>query len=172
MSETGLATVFAAHADGVLEETYRRYGKLLRAAARQILGADDDAPDVVHDALLRVWSRKAYRAERGSLQAFLVVCVRNEAISRRRRDARYAALARKTASERVEGLDAAERIAIRSALAILPREQRDVIELSYWGRYTQAEIGARLGIPLGTVKSRASHGLRKLALLLGRADGN
>ena len=174
MSESGLATAFAEHADGVLEETYRSYGTLLRATARHILGADDDATDVVHDALLRAWSRGTYRPERGNLRAFLVVCVRNEAISRRRNDTRYAALARRMASDQGnhDGIDEEERIAIRAALATLPPEQRDVLELFYWGRYTQAEIAAQLAIPLGTVKGRASLGLRKLASRLGRRDWN
>ena len=57
-----------------------------------------------------------------------------------------------------------------SALATLPREQRDVIELAYWGDYTQAEIASRLGIPLGTIKSRAALGLRKLARTLNPRD--
>ena len=166
--EDRLAAAFAAHEDGALEDAYRRYGALLKAAARHVVGTEGDPADVVHDALIRVWSRGVYRPERGALRAFLVVCVRNEAISRRRSATRQVALERRAANEGVEdGLDAAERIAIRSALATLPREQREVIELAYWGRYTQAEIADRLAIPLGTIKSRASLGLRKLARTLG-----
>jgi len=52
----------------------------------------------------------------------------------------------------------------------LPREQRDVLELAYWGDYSQAEIASRLGIPLGTIKSRAALGLRKLARTLSQRD--
>jgi RNA polymerase sigma-70 factor (ECF subfamily) len=52
----------------------------------------------------------------------------------------------------------------------LPREQRDVLELAYWGDYTQAEIAARLDIPLGTIKSRAALGLRKLSRTLSPRD--
>ncbi len=166
--EERLAAAFAAHEDGALEDAYRRYGSLLRAAARHVLGAEGDPADVVHDALIRVWSRGVYRPERGALRAFLVVCVRNEAISRRRSATRQVALERRAASEPADdGLDAAERITIRTALATLPREQREVIELAYWGRYTQVEIADRLAIPLGTIKSRASLGLRKLARTLG-----
>ena len=170
-SEGELAQAFAARAPGALEEAYRRYGPLLRAAARQVLGTDDDARDSVHEALIRVWSRDAsYRPERGVLRAFLVVCVRNEALSRRRSAARQVALERRIATEPVDRVDAAERIAIRSALAVLPREQRDVIELAYWGELTQTEIAAKLSVPLGTIKSRASLGLRKLARALGAQD--
>jgi RNA polymerase sigma-70 factor (ECF subfamily) len=169
--EHDLAGAFATHAPGALEEAYRRYGALLRAAARHVLGSDADARDCVHEALIRVWSREgAYRPARGALRAFLVVCVRNEAISRRRGAARQVALERRVASEPIGDVDPAERIAIRAALATLPQEQRAVIELAYWGQYTQTEIAARLAVPLGTIKSRASLGLRKLARALGAGE--
>ena len=162
-----LDAAFAAHIDGALEEAYRRYAPALQAAARQVLGSADDARDCVHDALVRVWVKPdAYRTARGSLRAFLIVCVRNEAISRRRSVIRLVATEQRAAVAPPLAIDVAERIAVRSALAMLPREQRDVIELAYWGDYTQAEMAARLGIPLGTIKSRVAIGLRKLASTL------
>jgi RNA polymerase sigma-70 factor (ECF subfamily) len=168
--ERELDAAFAAHTEGALEEAYRRYAPVLQAAARHVLGSSADARDCVHDALMRVWAKPAYRADRGSLRAFLIVCVRNEALSRRRRDLRYVALERRAAEPPPFGIGAAERVAVRAALSGLPREQRDVIELAYWGDFTQAEIAARLGAPLGTIKSRAALGLRKLARTLSRGD--
>jgi RNA polymerase sigma-70 factor, ECF subfamily len=167
-SERALETAFAAHADGALEEAYGRYGALLQSAARQVLGPNGDTRDCVHDALMRIWSRRTYRLERGELRPFLIVCVRNQAISRRRSTTRRVALERQVASDPfpVDDVDPAERMTIRAALAALPREQRDVIELAYWGQHTQAEIAAKLDIPLGTIKSRTSLGLRKLARAL------
>jgi RNA polymerase sigma-70 factor (ECF subfamily) len=167
-----LDAAFAAHADGALEEAYRRHAPALQAAARHVLGTAGDARDCVHDALVRVWAKEgAYRPERGTLRSFLIVCVRNEAISRKRSDVRHVASERRAAvATPAFGVDVAERVAIRSALSTLPREQRDVIELAYWGDYTQAEISSRLGIPLGTIKSRAALGLRKLARNLNKQD--
>jgi RNA polymerase sigma factor (sigma-70 family) len=167
-----LDAAFAAHADGALEEAYRRYASALQAAARHVLGTAGEARDCVHDALIRVWSKEGvYRPERGTLRAFLVVCVRNEAISRKRSDVRHVATEQRAAvATPAFGVDVAERVAVRDALAVLPREQRDVIELAYWGDYTQAEIASRLGIPLGTIKSRAALGLRKLARTLSQRD--
>jgi RNA polymerase sigma-70 factor (ECF subfamily) len=126
----------------------------------------------VHDALVRVWAKPGvYRVERGSLRAFLIVCVRNEAISRKRSAVRLVATEQRAANVTpLFGVDHAERIAVRSALNTLPREQRDVIELAYWGDFSQSEIAARLGIPLGTIKSRAALGLRKLARTLKPQD--
>jgi RNA polymerase sigma-70 factor, ECF subfamily len=167
-----LDAAFAAHVDGALEEAYRRHAPALHAAARHVLGTAADARDCVHDALIRVWSKEgAYRPERGALRSFLMVCVRNEAISRKRSDVRHVASEQRAAvATPAFGIDVAERVAIRSALATLPREQRDVIELAYWGDCTQAEISTRLGIPLGTIKSRAALGLRKLARSLNLQD--
>ena len=167
-----LDAAFAAHADGALEEAYRRHAAALQAAARHVLGTAGDARDCVHDALIRVWSKEgAYRPERGALRAFLMVCVRNEALSRKRSAGRHLASEQRAAvATPAFGVDVAERVAVRGALATLPREQRDVIELAYWGDYTQAEIASRLGIPLGTIKSRAALGLRKLARTLSQRD--
>jgi RNA polymerase sigma-70 factor (ECF subfamily) len=167
-----LDAAFAAHADGALEEAYRRWAPVLQATARHVLGTTDDARDCVHDALMRVWAKEgAYRTERGALRSFLIVCVRNEAISRKRSDIRHVATERQGAVVTpVFGIDVAERLAIRTALAILPREQREVIELAYWGNLTQAEISSALHIPLGTIKSRAALGLRKLARNLDKQD--
>jgi RNA polymerase sigma-70 factor (ECF subfamily) len=171
-NDVELASAFAARVDGALEEVYRRYGALLRTAARHVLGPAGDTEDCVHDALMRIWSRRSYCSGRGSLRAFLCVCVRNEAISRRRGSSRLATLEQRAASDPLivdagdHGVDAAERMTIRAALAALPREQRDVIELAYWGRYTQSEIATKLAVPLGTIKRRASLGLRKLARTL------
>lgn len=166
-----LDAAFAAHADGALEEAYRRYAAALQAAARHVLGTAGEARDCVHDALIRVWSKEGvYRPERGALRAFLIVCVRNEAISRKRSAVRHVALEQRAAAAPPFGVDLAERVAIRSALGVLPSEQRDVLELAYWGDFTQAEIASRLGIPLGTIKSRAALGLRKLARTLNQRD--
>ena len=169
--EARLDAAFAAHADGALEEAYRRYASALQSAARHVLGASDDARDCVHDALVRVWAKAgAYRLERGTLRAFLIVCVRNEALSRRRSAVRQVATERRAVTAPAFGVDPAERVAVRAALAMLPREQRDVIELAYWGDYSQTEIASRLAVPLGTIKSRAALGLRKLARTLQPQD--
>ncbi|MFL6187553.1 MAG: sigma-70 family RNA polymerase sigma factor, partial [Actinomycetes bacterium] len=70
-----------------------------------------------------------------------------------------------------DGRELAERYArageVRAALARLPREQREVLTLAYFGELTQTEIADRLGVPLGTVKARAFRGLRRLADMLG-----
>ena len=174
MTDDELATAFAAHEADALDEAYRRHAPLLLRVARDVLGNRGDAEDCVHDALMRVWRNPgSYRRERGALRAFLTVCVRNDALARRRSAARHleieARLARENAVESDESLERVDPIArarIANALAALPAEQRRVIELAYFGGRTQTEIAAFLHVPLGTIKSRASMGLRKLALAL------
>jgi len=59
-----------------------------------------------------------------------------------------------------------ERTHVRVALDSLPLEQRLVVELAYFGSYTQPEIAGMMGVPLGTVKGRTRLGLKKLSCLL------
>jgi RNA polymerase sigma-70 factor (ECF subfamily) len=167
-----LEAAFAAHEGWAFGEAYRQYASLLYSAAYNVLGNADEAKDSVADALARLWrSPRAYSTERGSLRSFLVVCVRNEAISRRRRQARRVRLEERLAAmptehEELRLPDPIERDRVRRALLALPVEQRTALELAYYEGKTQSEIAAELQEPLGTVKSRIKHGLRKLGLAL------
>lgn len=134
-----------------------------------MLANADDARDCVHDVLLRVWQTAgSYRAERGTLRAFLVVAVRNDAISRRRSAARHLAIERRAQPSDVAddvAVDVVRRLEsarVRRALESLPPEQRAVFEGIYLHYKTQAQVASELNIPLGTVKSRVSSGLHKL----------
>lgn len=171
-ADDGLATAFAAHERSAFEQAYRRYSSLLYSAAYNVLGNADDAQDCVHDALARVWrSRNAYSASRGSLSSFLTVCVRNEAISRRRSQQRRMRMEQRLAAEpetydEISTDDPIERDQLRAAMSTLPEEQRAPLELAYYGGRTHREVATELQQPLGTVKSRISQGLRKLAAAL------
>ena len=132
-----------------------------------MLRAPDDAQDCVHDVFVRVMkNRDAFRPERGSLRAFLIACVRNEALSRRRTAARHRAIEEREAvrepSEEIEIPDHIENARIRRALEALPAEQRRALELAYFGGLTHREIAAATGEPLGTIKSRVALALRRL----------
>jgi RNA polymerase sigma-70 factor (ECF subfamily) len=172
VTDDELAAAFAAHAPEAFAEAYRRHGDALARAARHVLDRSDDVRDVVHDALMRVWSSASYRRERGELRAFLIVCVRNEAIARVRSAQRRSERERRAAAAVVPlpAVDDAERVAVRAALATLPADQREVLALAYWGDLTQTEIAARLQIPLGTVKSRVALGVRALARRFAPGD--
>lgn len=166
--EARLAHAFARREAWAFDEAYRRYGALLYSVALTVVHNSEDAEDCVHDVLVRVWNKRtAFTVQRGSVRAFLVVCVRNEAISRQRASARRAHLADTLAqnadlTEEVDITDHVENARVRAALAALPQEQRSALYLAYFGGKTHVEIAQLRNEPLGTVKSRISLGLRKL----------
>jgi RNA polymerase sigma-70 factor, ECF subfamily len=171
-SDEALAIAFAAHERFAFDQAYREYAALLYSTAYNVLGNSEEAQDCVHDALTRIWrSPHAYSPARGTVRSFLVVCVRNEAISRRRRQGRRMRVEEHLAAapqeyDELPAVDPIERDRVRSALAGLPTEQRVPLELAYYQGKTHREIAFELRQPLGTVKSRISLGLRKLAAAL------
>lgn len=175
--DEALAAAFAAHESRAFGEAYRRHAALLYSAAFNVLGNSDEAKDCVADAMAKLWrTPHAYSTARGNLRSFLIVCVRNEAISRRRRLARQARVHQRAASltqelDEAPIADPIERDRVRRALSELPVEQRTALALAYYEGKTQSEIAAELREPLGTIKSRIKLGLRKLASALAPAQG-
>ncbi len=173
--DEALAAGFAAHESWAFTQAYRRYAGLLYSAAYNVLGNPDEAEDCIADTLTRLWrSPGAYATARGHLRSFLVVCVRNEAISRRRRQARRSHLTARLAAMPVEHdelrlPDPIERDRVRKAMLALPVEQRTALALAYYEGKTQSEIAAELAEPLGTIKSRIKLGLRRLGSMLESA---
>jgi RNA polymerase sigma-70 factor (ECF subfamily) len=167
-----LAQAFARRESWAFDEAYRRYGSLLFSVALNVLHNAEDAEDCLHDVLVRVWKNpQAFAVDRGSVRAFLVVCVRNDAISRQRSAARRMRLSEQITHEQdtVEELhveDFVEQRRVRDAIAQLPEEQRNAVLLAFFGGKTHVEIAKELGQPLGTVKSRISLGLRKIGAAL------
>jgi len=164
--ELVLAHGFVNREAWAYDAAYRAHGSALYSAALQVLHDAGDAADCVQDVLLRLWRRgNAYRLERGSLRAFLAVCVRNEALSRlrkvRNRDRIDQTLDRSIATGDI-AVGVVDRESIRGALEMLTQKQRETIELAYMQHMTHEEIANKLGEPMGTVKSRLSSALRKL----------
>ena len=183
LDDEGLLAAIQQGDEGALAELYDRYGRLAFGLAYRILGERGTAEDVVQEAYLAVWRRStSFRADRGSARAWLMSIVHNAAIDRRRgrfkREQEAVPIddlsfmletgaddAFAVVSEQIE----AEQI--RTALGTLPTEQREAIELAYFGGFTQQEISDRTGTPLGTVKSRMRLGLQKLRSLLADSLG-
>lgn len=173
--DRALAVAFEAHESSAFGEAYRRYAGLLYSAAYNVLANAEEAEDCIADALAKLWrTPRAYTTARGNLRSFLVVCVRNEAISRRRRQARRGRLVERLSAMPLEHAelhvpDPTERDRVRKALLALPAEQRTALALAYYEGKTQSEIAAELAEPLGTIKSRIKLGLKKLGSLLSSA---
>jgi RNA polymerase sigma-70 factor (ECF subfamily) len=164
---------FVARETWAFEASYRAYRDALYGAAYAVLRNAGEAEDCVHDVLLRLWQHgHAYTAARGSLRAFLAVCVRNEALSRRRKQANRARIELETAAGTPQqpGEQSEERMDVANLLASLAAPQRQVLELAYYQGLTHEEIARRLQEPVGTVKSRLSNTLRTLRRALSGGE--
>jgi len=159
-----------------IEALYDRYGPLAYTVALRILSDQSAAEDVVQEAFLAVWRRgSTYHAGRGSLRAWLCTIVRNRAIDRLRGERGRAhvdiaplAEERDTSPTDPWAVLEAELTGqeMRRALAGLPVEQRQTLELAYFGGYSQSEIAATMEVPLGTVKGRVRMAMEKLRTAL------
>lgn len=142
------------------------------AVAVRILGDQFAAEDVVHDAFIAVWkAMDRFDADRGSLRAWLLTIVRNRAIDRLRgrrptipvETADEQSLLRTSANPTWElTVERLSRVELRGVLATLPNEQREAIELAYFGGRTYREIAEMTGVPEGTASGRLRLGLAKL----------
>lgn len=155
------------------ETAYRRFGARLYATALRVLADPESASECVHDVFLQLWRNGGYSARRGSLQAFLLVCVRNRALMGVRSDARGRSAVERLASPREYTIetDPIESKRIDRALSQLSGGQAEVVELAYYRGFTLAEVAGELALPIGTVKTRLSAALRALRRrLLEKAD--
>ena len=148
---------------------YDRYAPLLLAVATRILGNRVQAEDLLHDVLLEAWHRAGeYDPARGTVRAWLVTRVRSRSLDERLGSARRAELVRfKLAGLEETGngageVSSADSLHVRREVACLPRDLGTVIDLAYFEGLSAAEIGARLGIPSGTVKSRIARAMTLL----------
>jgi len=158
-----------------LAELYDRYASILLALALRIIRDRREAEDLLHDVFLEVWrSAKDYDLTRGRVRTWLIIRMRSRAldviksarVARRSGDAEV--LDRMPADADVAG--APDRQRVRAALAELSAEQRQVLELAYFEGQSCSEISDRIGIPIGTVKSRLAAALGKLRQTLGAAS--
>jgi RNA polymerase sigma-70 factor (ECF subfamily) len=169
----------AAHAEDILRKLrtgdaqalgdfYDLYAGLVNGLALRILRDAAEAEDVVQEVFVQVW-RQAQRFDptRGTAEAWLCTIARSRALDRlRRRTAR-----REEPSESAPGSTEAPRteeaLVVRKALEGLTTDQRKALELAYYEGLTQTEIAARLGEPLGTVKTRIRTAMLRLREVLG-----
>jgi RNA polymerase sigma-70 factor (ECF subfamily) len=163
---------------------FRRYAPNALALARRVARQPFLAEEIVQEAFLAVWRNPAgYDRGRGSVKSWLMAVVHHRAVDavrreesqRRRAEDAQAADAvplQDIADAVAEQVDLpGERRAVRTALEGLPDEQRQVIELMYFGGLSQTAIAGRLDLPLGTVKSRTLLGMRRLRrALMGTAS--
>ncbi|MGH2689925.1 MAG: sigma-70 family RNA polymerase sigma factor [Actinomycetota bacterium] len=159
------------------ERLYDRYAASAFGIARRVCGDASLAEDVVQEAFLSIWRRPtSYSPDRGKVGSYLFGVVHNKAVdairheeSLRRREQAYGGVEEEAgaADEVVEGAWIALRgRQVREAVAGLSAVQREAIELAYFGGLTCTEVATKLGIPLGTAKTRLRDGMIRLRNVL------
>lgn len=163
----------AGPGEEALRALHERYAGPVAALGRRLLGERGLAEELVQETFLRLWrSAAAFDPQRGSARTFLFTIARRAAVDLRRRRATRSldlladADLAESGPERGAVEDTGDRLLaaldLRDAVAGLSPAHRKVIELGYREDLTQAEIARRLGLPLGTVKTRSHSALREL----------
>ena len=167
-----------------VDDLYTRFRRPAFALARRILNDDVLAEDVLQEVFLSVWrDPAAFDRSRGSVASWLLAVVHHKAVDAVRRE--ESQRRRQTQAEDAMALDAptatrdveeeawsrvvADRV--RTALGALSVPQREALTLAYYGGYTQREVAALTGTPLGTVKTRMLAGMRRLKQELADSHG-
>ena len=176
LSDEAVLALVARSDETALAELYDRFGRTAYGLALRILRDPRLAEDAVQEAFLTVWrSADRFLAERAKASTWVLTIVHRRAVDVVRREER-----RRTepledqpqpsgeATDEEASLRERRRI-VQDALGKLPPEQRQALELAYYGGLTQSELAERLGQPLGTIKSRMFAALARLRELLADA---
>jgi RNA polymerase sigma factor (sigma-70 family) len=173
LSDEALVALAARADDGALAELYDRFGHVAYGLALRVVRDPALAEDAVQEAFLAVWRSAArFVPERAKASTWILTLVHRRAVD----------IVRREEPRRTEPLEGApqpsanltedeawlrlRRTRVQEALRRLPDQQREALELAYFGGFTQSELADRLGEPLGTIKSRMFTGLARLRELL------
>jgi RNA polymerase sigma-70 factor (ECF subfamily) len=174
LSDEALLALVSRGDEAGLGELYDRYGRVAYGLALRIVRDRALAEDAVQEGFLAVWrSAGSFRAEHGKPSTWILTLVHRRTVDLVRREERRRADPLEPAAEPSSGSvdDEAwlrlQRERVQAALRQLPDQQREALELAYYGGFTQSELAERLGLPLGTIKSRVFAGLARLRELLG-----
>jgi len=176
LSDEALVALAARSEQTALGELYDRYGRPAYGLALRVLRDESLAEDAVQEAFLALWrSASRFVPERGKASPWILTLVHRRAVDLVRREERRRADPLDDAHEPANSSGGADEEAwlrlqrerVQEALRKLPDQQREALELAYYGGFTQSELAERLGQPIGTIKSRMFAGLARLRELLG-----
>jgi RNA polymerase sigma-70 factor (ECF subfamily) len=179
LSDEALVALIAHGEEIALAELYDRFGRIAYGLALRIVRDPGLAEDAVQEAFLTIWrSANRFRPERAKASTWILTLVHRRAVD----------VVRKEERRRTEPLEAGvqpageavddvawlrlQRERVQAALRTLPDQQREALELAYFGGFTQSELADRLGEPLGTIKSRMFAGLGRLRQLLAEPESD
>jgi RNA polymerase sigma-70 factor (ECF subfamily) len=176
-TDEALLSLVAGSDEQALAELYDRFGGVAYGLALRVLRDEALAQDAVQEAFLAVWrTADRFLAERAKASTWILTLVHRRAVDlvrrqERRRGEPIESVPEPVASDQVEEQATIrfQRQVVQEALRRLPPEQREALELGYYGGLTQSELAERLGQPLGTIKSRMFTGLTRLRDLLAQA---
>ena len=177
-----LVRAIVAREESAISELFDRYSGMLTALSLRILHDPADVEEILQETFLQVWNQaERYDSKRSSVSTWLVLIARSRSIDRlrsRQVKLRTATAARQenpdlhTSPEGVGNVLMQERRRrLATEMANLPEEQRQVLELAFYGGMTQSEIAGQTGIPLGTVKTRTLLAMKKLRQALREEIG-
>jgi RNA polymerase sigma-70 factor, ECF subfamily len=168
----------AAGDDRALAEAFDLLGSAVHATALSVLGDATTAQDVVQDVFVELWCHpERYDPAAASLRTYLTLCARHRAqdivrsnLRRAGREQRHERLvpAQRQPSPTDQVAEAETAAAVRNAVRLLPPDQREVVELAYFGGLSYRDVARVVGIPEGTAKSRVRLALARLEHLLDR----
>lgn len=181
ITDAALMSDLAAGNVASLDEIYARYSRLAYSLAMSVTRDARLAEEALQETFVRVWiSASSFAPGRGSVRHWIAMLAHSCTIDVVRRERNQHTI--DTEPERLfeaivadddtelAALLSVETAEVQRALEELPFEQRESLELAYFGGYTQSEIAERQGVPLGTVKTRMFHALRKMRELLAPGD--
>jgi|SRR6185437_262629 len=178
LSDGQLVVAVGRYRQDALAEVYRRHGAAVYALAGRVLGDPAEAEDVTQEVFLRLWDQPdRFDPDRGNLRSYLLAQSHSRAVDlirsrsarsrREQQDARSTATAGYDLEREVWDLALAEQVT--RAVAGLPDDERQAIQLAYFGGHTYREVADLLRQPEGTVKSRIRLGLRRMRHVLADA---
>jgi RNA polymerase sigma factor (sigma-70 family) len=178
LSDEAVVALVARSDQDALAELYDRFGRVAYGLAYRILRDRALAEDAVQEGFMNAWrTADRFMPERAKASTWLLTLVHRRSVDLVRREDRRRAepLDQEfdAASEGSAEQDAwlrFERERVQAALRRLPDQQREALELAYYGGFTQSELAERLGQPVGTIKSRMFAGLGRLRELLSEPD--
>ncbi len=184
-SDVDLVRAVAQRRPDALDELYARYSRVVYSLARRIIVDGGLAEDVTQEVFFALWrDPDKYDPSRGPFATWLlslthhraVDSVRREEAVRRRRtraveEGESVAMTNAPVGVADQAMGSMRRARVREALEKLPAPQMEALTLAYFGGYTQREVAALTGAPLGTVKTRMLAGMRRLRGELAMDDG-
>jgi RNA polymerase sigma-70 factor, ECF subfamily len=179
LSDEAVVALVARSDQEALAELYDRFGRVAYGLALRMLRDEKLAEDAVQEGFLTAWrNADRFMPERAKASTWLLTLVHRRAVDLVRREERRRTEPLPERSEPAATESAEddawlrfERERVQAALQQLPDQQREALELAYYGGFTQSELAERLGQPVGTIKSRMFSGLSRLRELLAEPNG-